>query len=474
MSNILKVTTPTVGYDNNSINNKQTPAQQAQDLSIKNPVEANRVGRADGRTDPSSDDGGQKGISYESNFGSFVQSLRDLPSLNEIMSKMIFGGMANVVESGIGKGTAADIQAFFQMLEMSPEKLSEFLKSQMAGANRMQGPLFDVLRQIMGEATTVELKAGVLELLKRYNDMSSNKHLLQNIKGTLEEIEARMFRNDREGLQRLAMKLKPYSLDSNAANTRLLKEEIIPYMGKYVADNRELGKLRDLVTLVAFNTARYESGSLDSVVQAFQRLMDFPTFQKHFKGMSAKDFRDMLANVDYDRAAGKNELTDKLLNIIRAGVKGEAGIENREAFVNVMRSMLVNESVYMPLMHVMLPVILDGVPMFSELWVDPDEESGNPGSKERGIKLLIKFDMKDVGFFDMMLYYEKGKIDMLIHYPDELSKHESDIRENIRKIMSRNNLDLEYLAVEQNKVPIQVSAAFPKIFERRNSINVTI
>ena len=182
----------------------------------------------------------------------------------------------------------------------------------------------------------------------------------------------------------------------------------------------------------------------------------------------------MLLNVDYDRAAGKNELADKLLNIMQAGVKGEAGIENREAFINVMRSMLVNESVYMPLMHVMLPVILDGVPMFSEMWVDPDEESGNPGSDERGVKLLIKFDMKDVGFFDMMLYYEKGKIDMLIHYPEELSGHESDIRDNIRKIMSRNKLELEYLGVEQNKVPIQVSAAFPKIFERRNSINVTI
>ena len=190
--------------------------------------------------------------------------------------------------------------------------------------------------------------------------------------------------------------------------------------------------------------------------------------------MTEADFRKMLVNVDYDRAAGKNELADRLLNIMQAGVKGEAGIENREAFVNIMRSMLVNESVYMPLMHVMLPVILDGVPMFSEMWVDPDEESANPGSKERGVKLLIKFDMKDVGFFDMMLYYEKGKIDMLIHYPEELSGHESDIRENIRKIMSKNKLDLEYLGVERNKAPIQVSAAFPKIFERRNSINVTI
>ena len=360
------------------------------------------------------------------------------------------------------------------MLEMSPEKLNEFLKAQMAGANRLQGPLFDVLRQIMDEATTVELKAGVLDLLKKYNDMSSGKHILENIKGTLEEIEARMFRNDRDGLERLAMRLKQHSMDANAANTRLLKEQIIPYMGKYVADNRELGKLRDLVTLVAFNTARYESGNIDNVVQAFWRLMDFPTFRKHFKGMTAEGFREMLLNVDYDRAAGKNELADKLLNIMQAGVKGEAGIENREAFINVMRSMLVNESVYMPLMHVMLPVILDGVPMFSEMWVDPDEESGNPGSDERGVKLLIKFDMKDVGFFDMMLYYEKGKIDMLIHYPEELSGHESDIRDNIRKIMSRNKLELEYLGVEQNKVPIQVSAAFPKIFERRNSINVTI
>ena len=146
----------------------------------------------------------------------------------------------------------------------------------------------------MDEATTVELKAGVLDLLKKYNDMSSGKHILENIKGTLEEIEARMFRNDRDGLERLAMRLKQHSMDANAANTRLLKEQIIPYMGKYVADNRELGKLRDLVTLVAFNTARYESGNIDNVVQAFWRLMDFPTFRKHFKGMTAEGFRETL------------------------------------------------------------------------------------------------------------------------------------------------------------------------------------
>lgn len=471
MSNILKVTTPVVGYDNNAVNNKQTPAQQAQDLSIKNQVDTGRVVRADGRNDADGQQG--QGITYESNFGNFVQSLRELPNLQEIMTKMLFGGMANMVESGISKGTAEDIQALLQMLEMTPEQLNGFLKDSMAGANRLQGPLFDVLRQVMNEASTVELKAGILDMLKKYNDMSSGKHILESVKENLAEIEARMFRNNRQELHQLVSKLRPYSMQNNELNTQILKEQIIPYLGKYISQTKDMGRIRDLISLLALNTSRLENGNVNNVSQAFQRLLDFPGFAKYFQGMSGAQFKDMLMNVDYEKAAGKMEWADKFLNIMEAGVRGEAGVENKDAFMSIMRSMMINESVYMPVMHVMLPVILDGVPMYSEWWVDPDEESGNPGSNERGVKLLIKFDLKDVGFFDMMMYYEKGKMDMLIHYPKELADHESDIRENIRKIMNRNHLEVEYLAVEEGKTPIKVSAAFPKIFERRNSVNVT-
>ena len=474
MSNILKVTTPTTGYDNNAITKKNT-AQQTQDISVKNPVDPSRVVRPDGRNQPNGEqNAANKGISYESNFGNFVQSLRDLPRLEEVMTKYIFSGMANVVESGVGRGTAEEIQSLLNMLHMTPDQMTDFLKGQMAGANRLQGPLFDMLRQVMSEATTVELKAGILDFLKKYNDMSSGNHLLQNIKDTLKEMEGYMFRNDREQLAKLAAKLQPYSMNSNTANTQILKGQIIPFLGKYISETRDMGTIRDLVSTLTLNTSRYENGNLDRLIQAFQRLMEYPAFEKGFGGMSAADFRSMLQNVDFDRAAGKMPWVDNLLNIMEAGIKGEAGMENREAFMNVMKAMLVNESVYMPVMHVMIPAILDGVPMFSEMWVDPDEESGNPGSNERGIKLLIKFDMKDVGFFDRMLYYEKGKMDILIHYPEELSEHESEIREGIRKIMKKNNLEVEYLAVEQGKESIPVSAAFPKIFERRNSVNVTI
>ena len=229
-----------------------------------------------------------------------------------------------------------------------------------------------------------------------------------------------------------------------------------------------------MINLLAFNTSRYENGNLNSVSLAFEKLMNFPAFQSKFEGMSADEFAKMLSNVDFNKAAGQAEWSDTFLNILKEGVRGEAGIQNREAFLNIMKGMLINESVYMPVMHTMLPMVLNGTPIFSEIWVDPDEESGNENSSEKGIKLLIKFDMKDVGFFDIIAYYENGKMDMLLRHPDSLSEQTGKIREGIARILQRNNIEVDYLAVETGKESIPVSSAFPKIFERRNSVNVTI
>ena len=70
-----------------------------------------------------------------------------------------------------------------------------------------------------------------------------------------------------------------------------------------------------------------------------------------------------------------------------------------------MSAFLLNESVYMPLQHFILPAELFGNLMFSEMWVDPDsgneQENGRDGEKSR--KMLIKFDIKDVGYFDMII-----------------------------------------------------------------------
>lgn len=472
MSNILKISTPISGYENN-VSKQDT--QMKPEIGIKNPVNPDKVMRADSRAEYGNERGIQQGLSYESNFANFVRTLTNVPRAGEIMSKLLFSGMANVIEAGIGSGTAEEIRMLLGMLEMDPQKLKEFLKSQMNGSNKMKGSLFELLRGVMKEAGSVELKAGILDFLKKYNDMSSGQHILANIKGELKEIENYMFRNERVALQRLTQQLLSHSQENLEKNVKTLKSDIIPFLGSYISETRNMGKIRDLISLLTLNTSRYENGNLDGVADAFKRLSDFPAFRRHFANMEKSEIRELFRNIDFDRAAGREEWSDKLLSLLRMGVEGRAGVENKEDFMTLLHGMLINESVYMPVLHVMLPFILDGTPIFSEIWLDPEDTSGGEdGSGESGVKLLLKFDMKDVGFFDIFCYYEEGKMDLLLHYPENLLPKEKEIREGIAGILKKNGMEIRYLAVEQGKESIPVSAAFPQIYERRNMVNVTI
>lgn len=472
MANILRVTTPPTGYENNVRNNAQN---QPDKMQIQNPVDPSRVVRPDNRSDANSQSGAQLSANYDSNFGTFVQLLRETPDLSDTMSKLMFGGMANLVEAGIGADTAEDISTFFQLLRMNNEELLEFMKNQFSGSVRFQGPFFALMRDALTNAPTVEQRTAILAFLKRYSDMSSGKHLMENIKDLLDDIKKYMFHEQREQLEHLTQGLNHRGPQDTGANTARLQQDIIPFLAKYIAQTRNMGSLRDLVAQLTYNAARYENGDLDQLISDFKNLLKFPSFQKTFEGMDEEQLRELLMRMNFEKAAGRSEWADKFLNIVESGIRGDAGLENRQVFENVVNAMLLNESVYMPVLHLMLPIELNGQLMFSELWIDPDEEgSASSDPKERTAKLLIKFDIKDVGFFDLLMIYEKENVSMRLFYPENLSPFESEIKKGMGDILSRNGLNCEYLGVEQATGSIPVSSVFPKIFERKNAVNVTI
>ena len=58
-----------------------------------------------------------------------------------------------------------------------------------------------------------------------------------------------------------------------------------------------------------------------------------------------------------------------------------------------MNGMLINESVYMPLLHFILPFQYEDNNVMSEMWVDPDSRR-EEDSVGRKIKLFLKFDIQ--------------------------------------------------------------------------------
>ena len=185
MSNILKVTSPIGGYENGN-NIKMNPTANAEVQGVQAPITPQKVSRPGGR-----DDAGQNStqlkLNYESNFNHFIKLLNNSPDQVEDLMRLLMEKKELLVQAGMNKGTAEDIARFFSMIGLKEGNMSAFLKEQADMGIRYRGPFFDLLRQVFNNTDSVDLKAGLLDFVRRYGDMASGGHIMQSISELLEK-----------------------------------------------------------------------------------------------------------------------------------------------------------------------------------------------------------------------------------------------------------------------------------------------
>ena len=111
------------------------------------------ISRADRRTEQQDNDfQGNGHIRYSSNFQTFLQRLKETPSIAESLS-FIFGGKeGTVVLSGMQDGISAEMAKILEMLHMNEQQLLDFLSSQIKSGTRFGGWMFAMLRTAMKKA----------------------------------------------------------------------------------------------------------------------------------------------------------------------------------------------------------------------------------------------------------------------------------------------------------------------------------
>lgn len=486
MSNVSKVNQPiNTGYDNNSVrNNPIVPG----DTQIHNIVDPSTVTRPDGKNETEDK---RFAFSSESNYGNFIANIRDMPGLMELFSKIFVMDMKTMISSGLSEEFAGKLSQFMEMMKMDEGQLLTFIKGQSSEAGKFGGVFFQALRDVLNGTGSLELRTGILEFLKNYSDTASSEHLMKNILTEIKDIMPYLFKADSDELEVIVSHLKLgeeaapkegeqllEKMNSNILNnSRVLKEELIPFFSKYISRTHDFGRTRDLMTLITLNISRYVNGGKEAVVQSFEKLLQFGDFRERLGDIKGDDLVAVINRLVQDLKEGEsNPWTEKFISLIRSGLSGEGGYESKSIFRNILNSMLLNESVYMPLIHTMIPVNLNGNIMFSEIWTDPDAHNGynENGEEKRGIRMLIKFDIKDVGFFDVVFNYTDGNVDMMIAYPPKLEGAEKTMRKEIARIISDNGLSFQSLEMERSIKPVTLMEVFPKIAEGRNSVNVRI
>ena len=471
MANVLNVTQPVTGQENMARVRPQTaPESLNQVYQVTDPTKIVKTQDQNVYQDRQAN---QQAANLDSNFDKFLGALRNSPMMSQLYTELFFSKMGNLVNSGIGENFTKEIAQFLELIKMSDAELLSMLKGQQGQSLKFSGPFFDVLRQIISSDSSNDLKLTILDFLRKYDSLTSSNHIMKNIVANLRNIAASIPPSQGSQLAAMAEKLSQAPVMGNdPQNLAVLKNDVMPFLANYVSGTKDLGVVRDIIAILTLNIARYETGSKDVFMQSLRELASYSELSKVMKGVNIDLFAAQLAKAGQNSG---NELVDKLISIIARGMDGEAGLSSRGVFHNMMSSILLNESVYMPLLHYTLPADVNGTMFFSELWVDPNAEKGVEGEKDgRAVKVLVKFDIKGVGFFETIILTQNRVVEMQLFYPEKYTDREYEMKDALTEIMARNGLSFKSLLLAKVEAPKSISEVFPKIYERRNAVNVAV
>ena len=474
MPDLLGATNPVPGYDNTAVNRNINVSPG--NTQIQNVPDLNRVTGADNRTEQQ--DAGQAGekIRYDSNFQTFLQQLRQNQDVTGVMARLLLREGTSV-SSGMSEGIAEEMSRAIEMLKMDQGQLFQFLNAQMRSGTRFGGALFALLRTAYARADSEGVRADILTFLKSYSDFSSTGHIEGNLLRNLASMANAMPASWGDRLRQLLAQLENgVAAGDRQGNIELLQQKVFPLMSDYVNATHDLGTPRELLSLLALDVARYENGAEDKLMEAFHQLSGYGTLKGMLGGIDGASLMKLLQAGQFGRASMATQFSDHLAAAAARALRGEGSAEVQQAFRSLVNAMLVNESVYMPLNHYLIPLEMDGRMLFSELWVDPDaeERKNGQGTGEKCMKFLFKIDVQGLGLFDVILSSKEKNVGVIVSCPEGAAPFSREMEQTIGQILARNELTSAGVSVRKMERPVTLTEVFPKIFEGKNSVNVKV
>ena len=184
----------------------------------------------------------------------------------------------------------------------------------------------------------------------------------------------------------------------------------------------------------------------------------------------------LLRENEFTKAARADAFSERLASLASRALRGEGGTDLRETFTEIVRAMLINESVYMPLRHGLVPLLWQDRVMYSEYWVDPDADNEENGrrSEDGKIQFLFKMDIQGLGFVEMVLGARKDQVDLDLYAPDSVARHRARVAEDLQQILQDHGLTGHSVQVRKSEKPLAITDVFPDLFEGKRSVNVKV
>ena len=369
-----------------------------------------------------------------------------------------------------------EMQQMFGEMILQPDEIADELVNQENASTAFKGPLFDFLRNLIGDGTDKDLKSAVIDVLKSVNSEKSSEDILRALSGSLEYLSNEM--KPSRDLSNALMRLSGQFAEPDAAEIFSdIKHQVLDLM--FDIENSVLYSERTskLIAMIRYNISRFNLDP-DFLTNSVNRLMT----------MLSDDEKSEFLQLLYDHLAiyesreREQFLSDsKVMNTITDILKMQSENKdikemNPDSVESIIHSILSSPGNFTPLLHFIIPVEYEDISSFAELWIDPDEKDEESGDRypERCIHMYIAFDIDRLGKMEAEFIVRNKNIDLKLFCDPEVTDYISEYTKDIRK--SVNNTD--YKINEISIVPSSKTRSLVDIFEglsiKRNGLNVKI
>lgn len=176
------------------------------------------------------------------------------------------------------------------------------------------------------------------------------------------------------------------------------------------------------------------------------------------------------AGVDYRPPTTMENMLDFLIkNINDPSLKSLSAMGRPE----MLQGLLSSPGVFTPLLHFLVPINMDDMKAFGELWVDPDA-GRNPETDESDNHLFLCFEIEEAGYFELEIYTRGKDINVALMCPEGTQRNYLPLKESIPTLASACGYNAQKMIVEPLRRRRDLTNVFPKLNERRSGLNVSV
>lgn len=418
----------------------------------------------------------------ESVFGRFIQQFQKTPPLSGTLQKIAYEAVKNRELIEARQPEDSPLRRFSARIPADRGAMLESMVFQQRDATLFTGPLFQLLEQISrqsGDAQYDQLLAG---FLKAFDAYSSAPDMTRAIAESLQSLQAAMPKAYAEKLSALSARLDTADpAGSIEKNLVLLKDEVLPLLGEYMAKTTDYGQPRETVSMLLQQISILNLGEKQNVSARFTQLFQYGKYGMNLPDGTIGLMQSLFAGeVTGRREKQQSELFDALLSLISQGSRQDIGGFDKAIYRDILHSFLLDNSVYMPFQHIILPASIGGQSFFAEMWVEKQNQDAKRRTRGTGpeaqpaASVYLTFEIQSLGYFEARIGLNGKKADLSLAVPAALDAARGEISGVLGAILQQNGLipgELRLSVCGEPQIPGEI---LNKIYERKRSVDVTI